>query len=44
MPKKAKGRRKKDALAELTEMVQDGTLTISTNKSATDVSADKEEF
>ena len=44
VPKKAKGRRKKDALAELTEMVQDGTLTISTNKSATDVSADKEEF
>lgn len=32
-PKKVKGKRKKDALVELSEMVQDGTVTISTNKS-----------
>lgn len=32
-PKKVKGKRKKDALVELSEMVQDGTLTITTNKS-----------
>ena len=44
MPKKAKVKRKKDALAELSDMVQDGTMTISINKSATDNSADEDEF